>query len=455
MLNLETFKQYWDKEFPDLRLHCSNYLLAVSGGLDSVVLAHLMRTVNAKCIIAHVNFKLRGAESTRDENFVKAYAEQLQFEFKVTHFDTAAYAETHKQGIQVAARNLRYKWFETLMTEFKKENQKELVLLTAHHADDQVETVLMQLFRGTGLHGLTGMPNRRNDSLNLARPLLIFTKEDIRQYADANGLTYVEDSSNEKDDYTRNMIRHKILPQMEEIYPSAKENILSTVEKIKEAEQIVTETVARFWKKRIQFKKGIPSISIEQWNKVKENSTYVWGLIKQYGFKPQQIEEVNKIVNASKGAYINSNTHRIIKWEDQLQIVSLESNKEYVIIELGQTGCKTKWGQLQFELLTVEAAGAINKEPKYAYLDASKISWPLLFRTWEPTDYFYPLGLRKKKKLNQFLGSLKLNPSIKSRTAVITCSDKIVWIVGQRIDDRFKITPNTKQVLKITFQDTF
>ena len=455
MLNLETFKQYWDKQFPDLRLRRCNYLLAVSGGLDSVVLAHLMRTVNAKCIIAHVNFQLRGEESSRDENFVKAYADQLQFECKVTHFNTAAYAETHKQGIQAAARDLRYTWFESLMTAFEKENQKELILLTAHHADDQVETVLMQLFRGTGLHGLTGMPNRRKDTLNLARPLLIFTKEEIKQYADANGLTYVEDSSNEKDDYTRNMIRHKIVPQMEEIYPSAKENILSTVEKIKEAEQIVIETVTAFWKKGMQFKKGIPSISIEQWNKVKENSTYVWGLIKQYGFKPQQIEEVNKIVNASKGAYINSNTHRIIKWDDQIQIVSLESPKEYELIELGQPICKTKWGQIQFEQLSIEAIGEINKDPKFAYLDAANISWPLLFRSWEPTDYFYPLGLRKKKKLNQFLGSLKLNPTIKSRTGVITCSDKIVWIVGQRIDDRFKITPNTKQVLKITFQDTF
>ncbi len=452
MLNLETFKLYWDKQFPDLRLRRSNYLLAVSGGLDSVVLAHLMRTVNAKCTIAHVNFQLRGAESIRDENFVKAYAEQLQFEFKLTHFDTATYAETHKQGIQAAARDLRYQWFETLMTEFEKANQQELILLTAHHADDQVETVLMQLFRGTGLHGLTGMPNRRKDTLNLARPLLIFTKEEIKQYADENGLTYVEDSSNEKDDYTRNMIRHKIVPQMQEIYPSAKDNVLSTVEKLKEAEQIVNETVTAYWKKGMQFKKGIPSISIDQWIKVKGNSTYVWGLIKQYGFKPQQIEEVNKIVNASKGAYINSNTHRIIKWDDQLQIVSLESNKEYELIELGQPICKTKWGQLEIELFTMEALGEINKDPKYAYLDAANISWPLLLRSWGPTDYFYPLGLRKKKKLNQFLGSLKLNPTIKSRTTVITCSDKIIWIVGQRIDDRFKITPNTKQVLKITFQ---
>ncbi len=455
MLNLETFKQYWDKQFPDLRLRRSNYLLAVSGGLDSVVLAHLMRTVNAKCTIAHVNFQLRGEESIRDENFVRAYAEQLQFECKVAHFETASYAELHKQGIQAAARDLRYTWFENLIADFEEENQNELILLTAHHADDQVETVLMQLFRGTGLHGLTGMPNRRKDALNLARPLLIFSKEEIKQYADANSLTYVEDSSNEKDDYTRNMIRHKIVPQMEEIYPTAKLNVLATVEKLKEAEQIVSETVTAFWKKGMQFKKGIPSISIEQWNKVKENSTYVWGLVKQYGFKPQQIEEVNKIVNASKGAYINSNTHRIIKWDDQIQIVSLESNKEYELIELGQPICKTKWGQLQIEQLSIEEIGEINKDPKFAYIDAANISWPLLFRSWESTDYFYPLGLRKKKKLNQFLGSLKLNPTIKFRTGVITCSDKILWIVGQRIDDRFKITSNTKLVLKITFQDTF
>jgi len=455
MLNLETFKQYWDKQFPDLRLRRSNYLLAVSGGLDSVVLAHLMRTVNAKCIIAHVNFQLRGAESTRDENFVKAYAEQLQFEFKVIHFDTAAYAEKHKQGIQSAARDLRYNWFETLISDFEKTNQQELALLTAHHADDQVETVLMQLFRGTGLHGLTGMPNRRKDILNLARPLLIFTKEEIKQYADENGLTYVEDSSNEKDDYTRNMIRHNIVPQMEQIYPNAKLNVLATVEKVKEAEQIVNETVSAFWKKGMQFKKGIPSIPIAQWNKVKTNSTYIWGLIKDYGFKPQQIEEVNKIVAASNGAYIVSNTHRIIKWEDQIQIVENAAVKEYELIELGQPVLKTKWGQLQFELLETQAVGEIDTNPKFAYMDAAQLNWPLLLRSWEATDYFYPLGLRKKKKLNQFLGSLKLNPTIKGRVTVISSANKIAWIVGQRLDDRFKITSNTKQVLKITFQDTF
>ena len=284
MLNIETFKAYWDKQFPDVRLRRSHFLLAVSGGVDSVVLAHLMHAVKAKCTIAHVNFQLRGEESSRDEKFVESFAAQYQIPFKVYHSDTNEYAQAHKMAIQQAAREIRYTWFETLMKEIDKKekeaepdeiaansnhnsnsnpnpnpkpNPKPVVLLTAHHENDNVETILMQLFRGTGIHGLTGIPARRNDQLNLARPLLAFTKAEIIEYAQSNGLTYVEDSSNEKDDYTRNFIRNSLLPQMETIFPTVSENIIATSKRIKEAENIVNNAVAAFWKKGLKIKKGI------------------------------------------------------------------------------------------------------------------------------------------------------------------------------------------------------
>jgi tRNA(Ile)-lysidine synthase len=470
MLTLETFKQYWDKAFPDVRLRSSHFILAVSGGVDSVVLTHLMHSVSAKCTIAHVNFQLRGVESNRDEQFVRDYAKQLNMPLQVNIFDTANYAATNKMGIQQAAREIRYTWFEELIAQINKEEMergtregsaklKPVVLLTAHHANDQVETILMQLFRGTGLHGLTGIPERRIDKLNIARPLLIFSKEEIKAYAELNDLRFVEDSSNEKNDYTRNLIRNKLLPELQIVFPMVNDNILSTSQRLKEAEGIVNYSVASFWKKGLKIKKGIPSIAIDYWNKINGNATYTWGIIKHYGFKSQQIEEVHKILNASKGAYIQSATHKLINWNGYIQIVNSSSQKELLTIPQGTNMIAVGNGKLKFEWIDNKLNIDFNKDPNfkdphYAFMDASKLEWPLLFRTWEPTDYFYPFGLRKKKKLNHFLGGLKLSPSLKSKTAVLCSSDHIFWIVGKRIDDRFKIAPSTQQVLKISFEES-
>ena len=469
MLNIETFKAYWDKQFPDVRLRRSYFLLAVSGGVDSIVLAHLMHAVKAKCTIAHVNFQLRGEESVRDEKFVESFAAQFQIPFKVYHIDTNEYSNTHKIGIQQAARDIRYAWFAQLMKEIEsntKENPKPVVLLTAHHENDNVETILMHLFRGTGIHGLSGIPARRNDEINLARPLLAFSKVEILDYANANGLTFIEDSSNEKDDYTRNFIRNTLLPQMATIFPKVSENIMATSNRVKDAEKIVVSTVDAFWKKGLKVKKGMLFIPISYWNKVIGNDTYTYSFIIQYGFTQKQIEEVYKLLNAKKGAYIASNTHQFIKWDEQILIVNKDTKKEYIPIHedilfqnelatenaIDKAKIETLNGHLHFELLTNDNSFNIEPNAKFAYLDADKIEWPLLFRTWEMTDYFYPLGMRKKKKLNHFLSSLKLNPANKSKTSVIYSGDRLIWVVGQRIDDRFKITNKSKKVLKIIWQ---
>ena len=446
MLTLENFTKNWEKKFPALNIKNTHFIIAVSGGVDSIVLAHVMYALKANCTIAHVNFQLRGAESDRDEQFVKDFAEKFNFTLQVHRVDTLKYAELYKMGIQEAAREIRYAWFESLL-------KKEDVLLTAHHADDQTETVLMQLFRGTGLHGLTGIPHRRNDVLNLARPLLPFTKEQIKTYANENELQFVEDSSNSKDDYTRNLIRNKIIPQIQAVYPNVNENIFYTAEKLKEAEAIVEATVAAFWKKGFKTKKGILTLPISYWNKVKGNATYTWGLIQPFGFKPAQIVEVHKLLDASNGAYIATVTHRFIKFKEEIQIVSNDTSKEHLVIYLGEGILQIKNGSLHFEMLDVNKISKVDPNANIAYLDAAKLDWPILYRTWQFTDYFYPLGLPKKKKLNHFLGNLKLSPAIKEQVAIISVGDKIAWVVGHRIDDRFKITPQTQKVVKITYQD--
>jgi tRNA(Ile)-lysidine synthase len=459
MLNLETFKANWDKQFPDIHFKNTHFVVAVSGGVDSIVLTHLLYTLKAKCTLAHVNFQLRGDESNRDEKFVRDFAAQLHLPVNVHMADTNAYADLHKMGIQQAAREIRYTWFRETIDSLPKQEKEIAILLTAHHADDQVETILMHLFRGTGINGLTGIPVRRTDELNLARPLLKFSKAEIKSYAAANGLSYVEDSSNEKNDYTRNLIRNQLLPQVATIFPMVQENILSTSQRLKEAEEIVVQTVEAFWKKGVKNKKGIPSIPIAYWQKVKGNATYTWGLIKQYGFKPQQIEEVYKIFDANKGAYITSETHKLIHWEGHIQIVSNEFEKEYLTIPetviADNNLVNLKNGVLKFEFIDNMVDLIIDKDPKFAYLDASKIEWPLLYRSWESSDYFYPLGLRKKKKLNQFLGNLKLSPKHRERVTVISVSNRICWVVGKRIDDRFKMSSSTKKLLKITWEEAF
>ncbi len=468
MLTLETFKLDWDKLFPDVRLRRSHFVLAVSGGVDSIVLAHIMHSLHAKCTIAHVNFQLRAEESKRDEQFVRDFALQYNIPIQVQVVDTEKYATTYKMGIQEAAREIRYAWFGKIMQELSADVNKNsedqqlnalspkpipVVLLTAHHANDQAETILMHLFRGTGIHGLTGIPMRRKDVLNIARPLLNFTKEEIKAYAKANGLIYVEDSSNKKDNYSRNFIRNVIMPQVTEMYPNANENIVATAQRLKEAEQIVLATVNDFWNRGLKIKKGMLSVSIAHWQKVLGNYTYTWELIKGYGFNASQIEEVQKILTASNGAYIASNTHQLMKWGDQIQIIDKQEGGAYLVIEQMAPIVETKYGKLHFELLEQFDMEHISKDTNTAYLDAHKLTWPLLLRTWSSSDYFYPFGLGKKKKLNHFLSNFKLSPTQKNRTLVLCSGDKIGWVVGKRIDDRFKLKSNTPLTLKISWQE--
>ena len=460
-LSLEQFKSHWANTFPGITIQNTHFLIAVSGGVDSIVLAALMQQMGASCTIAHANFQLRGEESNRDEAFVKQFAENMGMPLLTKRFDTSAFAAQYKMGIQQAAREIRYAWFETLVKELNTKVYAKVVLLTAHHADDQVETVLMQFFRGTGLHGLTGIPSIRahqqnklaTDHIDLIRPLLPFSKTSIKDFALLNALKNVEDSSNEKNDYTRNLIRNQLIPQMETIYPNVSKQVLDTVTRLQEAEAIVNSTVAAYWKKNMSFPKGIPTIELSKWNKLKGNATYIWGLVQSFGFKSTQLAEINKIATSNKGAYISSTSHRLIKWDQVIQIVPNQEDKVYETILKDQALLETPFGKFQLEWIDNKQGLQVDTGLNKAYLDADQLTWPLLNRSWVSTDYFYPLGMRKKKKLNHFLGSLKLSPAIKAKTTVLCADSRIAWVVGQRIDDRFKITPDTQRVVKITFLD--
>jgi tRNA(Ile)-lysidine synthase len=415
-------------------------LLAVSGGMDSVVLCELCRQAGYDFFIAHCNFQLRGEESTRDENFVRALAGHYNVPFHVKHFDTQAYAKEHKCSIQVAARELRYSWFQTLDAKY---------IVTAHHLNDNIETVLMNFLKGTGITGLRGILPKQG---NIVRPLLFASKEDLKQFAQENNLKWVEDSSNAEDKYTRNFIRHKLIPLISEIYPQAESNLANNISRFREAEYLYNQSIEQLIKKTVEVKGSELHIPILKLQKTNVAGTILFELLHPLGFTSKQTEEALHLVQSETGKYISSPTHRILKNRNWLIIAPNETTVAgHVLIEEGERSVQFAIGSLQ---LSCEKEQQVSAENNIALLDASEITFPLILRKWKPGDYFYPLGMRKKKKLARFLIDNKLSATQKEKVWVIEMDKKILWVIGHRIDDRFRITPHTQKMLKITFSET-
>ncbi|HNP24145.1 MAG TPA: tRNA lysidine(34) synthetase TilS [Panacibacter sp.] len=420
-------------------------LLAVSGGLDSVVLADLVAKSGFDFAIAHCNFQLRGAESERDEMFVKLLGENYNKEVFVKKIATEAYAEAFKLSVQEAARQTRYEWFEQLL---KKGIAGQLA--TAHHANDNIETTLMHFFRGTGLRGLTGIPEEDKER-NIIRPLLFAKREAILAYAQTHALPWVEDSSNASEKYTRNFFRLNIFPAVKEVYSNAEDNILNSVQLFQEAEILFNQAI-EVHKKKLLEKKGneihIPVLKLKQSEPLQ---TIIWEIIRYFGFTPGQTAEVIKLMNADNGSYIGSASHRIIKNRAWIIIapnetvaastILIERNEPLIVFENGT--------------LKIEDLKKITRKPEQnnfvATVDMEYIKFPLLLRKWKQGDYFYPLGMNKKKKLSKFFIDNKLSKTDKEKCWVIESDKKIIWVVGQRIDDRFKVTDKSNQLLRIVF----
>ena len=442
---LNRFQQHWEKQFPNISLTQHRFLVAISGGLDSVVLAHLLKQSGVKFEMAHCNFGLRGEESIRDENFVRKYAEELDIPLFVINFETEKFATEEKVSIQQAARTLRYKWFMEV-----REKASLKYLLTAHHADDNIETAMMHFFRGTGIKGMTGIPFFQKEQ-SIIRPLLAFFKEELLAYAKTNNLQFVEDSSNKKEDYTRNFFRLNLLPQIKSIYPQAEENILQNIRRFTEANMIYDAAIEQQKKKLITHKGNEIHIPVLLLKKSISLSAIVWEIIKEYGFQAPQTEEVIKLLDAHTGSYILSTTHRIILNRNWLLIVP--NNHEdaiHIQIEPNDRAIDFANGKLKIESKQNDANFKIPKEKNIACIDLQEVKFPLLLRPWKQGDYFYPLGMSKKKKLSRFFIDLKLSLTEKEKTWVIESDKRIIWIVGHRIDDRFKVKANSKNILLIT-----
>jgi tRNA(Ile)-lysidine synthase len=442
-------QQRFDKHVSQNALFDKNSLLviAVSGGLDSMVLSELCRQADYNIILAHCNFKLRGEESLRDQQFVNEYAKKNNIPFYTVSFDTLDYIALNKLSVQEGARLLRYKWLNELADRLSNEKRLSTYVLTAHHADDQIETLMMHFFRGTGLNGLTGIPEKNGKIL---RPLLGFTKKELLAYSEANNIPFVVDSSNLTSDYTRNLFRNEIIPEIEKVYPSIKENLLDNIQRFKETESLYRKLLAPLLKKILLQKGNEYHVSIQSLFKTK-NNTLVYEIIHPFGFTEGQIEEVIKLASANSGSYIEApqTKYRIIKHRNHFVVAPpLQNYSGMVLIEGNQDTVDYPAGELKLEVHS-EMPFLTSTDQNIALMDAASIRFPLVLRKWKEGDYFYPLGMRKKKKIARFLIDLKLSKTDKEKIWVIESDQRIIWVIGQRIDDRFKITNTTSKILKI------
>ena len=424
----------------------SSVLVAVSGGVDSVVLSELCIRSGLDCTLVHCHFGLRGTESDRDEAFVRAMGKKYERPVLVQRFDTIAYAEDHGISIQEAARALRYQWFEQL-----EKQGPYMGILLAHHADDTIETVLMHFFRGTGLKGLTGIPEFNHSGAHLYRPLLNQRKSDIIAYARENQLDWVEDSSNQVSKYTRNYFRNELIPAVRAVFPQVEENILNNARRFRGVESLYEIMLQGFREKFIERRGEETRIPVRKLLPY-QHTSLVFELIREFGFGEKQVEEVRKLLQSTSGKYIANQQWQIIRHRNWLVIAPISAEAETLTIDPDTETVQFRGGLLTFR--EKQGSQVNTKAPAFmAQLDQDELEFPLLLRKWKTGDYFYPLGLRKKKKIARFLIDQKLSRNQKENIWVLDSGKKIAWVLGIRMDDRFRVKPSTRSFIEITWKD--
>lgn len=431
-------------------------LLAVSGGADSVVLSCLAQKAGLVFGIAHCNFQLRGEESIRDEAVVTELARALNVPLFVKRFDTRQYTLERKVSIQVAARELRYEWFKEILKGNVQpvfqggaiSNQDSFqYIVTAHHLDDNIETVLMNFCKGTGIRGLKGMLSRHDQ---IIRPLLFASKAEILAFAQKHQLAWVEDSSNEEVKYTRNYFRKVVIPAIEKIYPNVQENVGDSINRFQEAGDLYNQAIALHKKRLLEVKGNVVQIPVLRLLKSRPRQTLIYEITRDFGFTPQQVVEVEKLLTSESGKYCVSSTHRILRNRAWLLITPLEAgNEEIALLDKKDGSCYFDKKNLHLKWLK-DRDIKFSTDNTIAVLDAREIRFPLIIRKWKAGDYFYPLGMKKKKKLSRFFIDQKLSLVEKEKVWVVESNKKIVWVIGLRIDDRFKVTDTTTQAIQLS-----
>ena len=434
---INQFKEHIAVNFPELLEN--RFLVACSGGVDSVVLAHLCSLNKMDFSIVHCNFQLRGYESDMDAFFVEDLARKLGKKIYIKDFDTDSYVNINKVSLQMAARELRYRWFEELM---KKNKIKTLV--TAHHADDNLETFIINLSRGTGIKGLTGIPAKTS---NISRPLLIFSRAQIMQFAEIKNISWREDHSNLDKKYLRNKIREDVIPRLRELHPGFLGNYEATRANLEGSAALLENYLAEIKQELFQQEDDLIRIPINALLKLDPIKVYMYELFHQYGFK--EWNDVVGLLTASSGKEIYSQTHRLLKDRQYLLLQPLHpSTIEKFKIDAA-SGTITK--PINMKIDEVKAMGEQSK--RILYVDKETLNHKLSIRKWEKGDYFYPFGMNGTKKVSKFYKDEKLDLISKEKQWLLCSGDAIVWIIGRRGDDRFKVTPETKNILRFTITE--
>ncbi|MFN0728168.1 tRNA lysidine(34) synthetase TilS [Polaribacter gochangensis] len=433
---LEKLEQHIAHKFSFLKE--KKLLIAISGGVDSVVLTHLLHQLNFDISLAHCNFNLRGTESDKDEEFVNELGKKLDITTFSIRFETEKYAKENQLSTQVAARNLRYDWFQELTNQHLFD-----FVLTAHHADDNLETFLINLTRGTGLEGFTGIPEVNN---HIVRPFLIFSRDDIETYAKEKNMNWREDKSNASSKYLRNKIRHQIVPILKEINPTLLENFQKTSEYLQESQQIIDTSISEFKKKVVEvLENGTLKIDISQLQKTNNPKAYVYQLLKEFGFT--EWNDVTHLLSAQSGKEVLSKTHRLLKDRDFLLLSEIKENNknlEYKITE------NTLEITIPLHLTFKKTTEISSENTNEIFVDLEKVTYPLVLRKWQHGDYFYPKGMQGKKKVSKYFKDEKFSLLEKENTWLLCTNETVLWIVGYRQDNRFLADKNTATVLKIT-----
>lgn len=415
-------------------------IVGVSGGADSVVLLHILLSLGYDCVIAHCNFHLRMEESKRDEEFVRSLSKSLHLPFYSIDFETTKYAKEQHKSIEMAARDLRYEWFYQLMLKLDAQ-----AIAVAHHADDSIETMLMNLVRGTGLRGLTGIAARNE---KVIRPLLCCTREEIETYIIGHDLENITDSTNATLDYQRNKFRNVVIPLLEEINPSVRQTLYSSLERFEGTLAIYDQAIANIRDKVLRVEDALIKLNIEELLKQVDVPTVLYELLQPYGFGKAVMEQIAIHLEGESGKLFYSDTHRLLKDREYLIISNNEqiSSEEYIISD-SPTEINVPF-PLKISKMKISSDFHVSKEKNCIHVDASKLSFPLQLRRWNEGDSFFPFGMNKRKKISDFFIDNKLSIIEKEQSWLLLSGNEIVWVVGQRMDNRYRVTDETKDVFQ-------
>lgn len=432
---IQQFQNHINQNFPQLAN--KKIIIATSGGLDSMVLLHLFQNLNQKIAIAHCNFQLRGIESFEDQNFVQNYAVANEIPIFITQFDTENFAIDYKLSTQVAARNLRYDWFYELL-----ESENYDYILTAHHADDNLETFIINLSRGTGLDGLVGIPSL-NDKI--IRPLLTFSRQEIEDYAKENKIKWQEDSSNASDKYLRNKIRHHIIPQLKELNANFLNSFLKTQKYLQESQTMVEDATIMIYQQVAKEVGKEIHFDLLKLKTLSNYKSYLYQWLQEFGFSAWN--DIYDLVESQSGKIIYSNDYQLLKNRKHLILSPIpEIENEVYSIKKNQIEVKFP---IKLSICKVTFLDEVSKLS--IFVDEEKLSFPLQIRNWNEGDIFLPFGMNgNSKKVSKFFKDEKLSVLEKQKIWILTSDKQIVWIIGMRQDERFKIEKSTKNILQIT-----